>query len=255
MTDYIPQIVVGIFASLLATIVWVLVLSRRVERLREHLRTRKEGWSRRRYVRAFVGAVRGRAVAADTYMLAVLFLALIGAFGTTSLWMAEEAKQTFRQWERNFVEVQELLDEVRDDPKTLEDLEAEQDEILRKAEKLFEKMTEESQLIEQSKGPSIWYFRIVGYGLLASSVIAFYFWLPFVVMRRAFAHELDRFALRIQGLASKAELAQIAVAESRVRDEHSLRMFVDLVKGVAERHKVPQLAETFELWDDTNDQA
>ena len=67
-------------------------------------------------------------------------------------------------------------------------------------------------------------------------------------MRRRFAHELERFTMRIQGLASKAELANLAVLESNVRDEQSLRTFIDATRDVASRHNVSALVETFDLW-------
>ncbi len=70
------------------------------------------------------------------------------------------------------------------------------------------------------------------------------------MMRQRFAYEIERFTLRIQGLASKAELAELAVAEADVIDEKTLRHFVEITRGVASRHGIPQLVTTFDLWKD-----
>lgn len=74
------------------------------------------------------------------------------------------------------------------------------------------------------------------------------FWFPYVVIRKRFEYELARFTLRIQGLASKAELAELAVAEAQVTSEQSLRIFVEKAKAIAVRHEVPQLVSTFDVW-------
>jgi len=71
---------------------------------------------------------------------------------------------------------------------------------------------------------------------------------PTSIIRRRFAHELDRFTMRIQGLASKAELAELAILESRLTYERSLRAFIAAARAIANRHQVSALAETFDLW-------
>ena len=98
----------------------------------------------------------------------------------------------------------------------------------------------EEQMESNKHVVSIVYVLVGAYLLL--------FWFPYVVIRKAFDHELTRFMLRIQGLASKAELAELAVAEARVKNEQSLRVFVDKIKVIAARHEIPQLVSTFDLW-------
>jgi hypothetical protein len=68
------------------------------------------------------------------------------------------------------------------------------------------------------------------------------------VVRRTFAREIEQFTLRIQGLASKQELAELAVAEMRVSDEETLKAFIEAAKRIAERHCVPKLVTRFDLW-------
>jgi hypothetical protein len=73
-------------------------------------------------------------------------------------------------------------------------------------------------------------------------------WIPYVWFRSRFSWELERFALRIQGLASKSELADLVKKEAAVRDEESAKSFVDQMGVIANRHGVEDLIRTFELW-------
>lgn len=285
LIDYFMQMLVAIPAGLMAAILFALFFSHRVERTREFLRKRKKGWTRRLYVRAFIGAARGRAVATDTSMLAFLYIAFFGILGIGFQAVSVVIEEKVSRLERLYFEVQEEV--IQEKVLTPKELAAELGAFLEKRERLTEELDVEVQEeVVQEKTVShqdleaelaallkekerlikefrrldkegrylYWSSRIMGYLLQFFSMASILFLFPFVVMRRAFAHELDRFALRIQGLAGKAELAQIAVAESRVRDEPSLKTFVELVKRVAERNEVPQIVKTFDLWDDAIDQ-
>lgn len=90
--------------------------------------------------------------------------------------------------------------------------------------------------------------RIAAVLLFLSFYVGLFFWRPFIIMRRRFAFEIERFTLRIQGLASKPELAELAVAEAHVTNENTLRAFVEITRKVAIRHGIPQLVTTFDLW-------
>ena len=84
--------------------------------------------------------------------------------------------------------------------------------------------------------------------LAATLLFVAMFWGPLFVRKRIFAFEIERFALRMQGLATAEELAELALLEIRVADEGSLREFIDVTRRIAVKHSVPQLAARFDLW-------
>ena len=91
--------------------------------------------------------------------------------------------------------------------------------------------------------------QIIGATYVVAAILFYVFWLPFSIMRKRFTHELDRFSLRIQGLASKTELAELALAETIIADEITLRLYLSLAVGIATRHGILQLASRFDLWE------
>jgi hypothetical protein len=102
--------------------------------------------------------------------------------------------------------------------------------------------------VERSGNKAVFHLRSLSAAFFAVSLVAYFFWIPYAVKRRRFGAELDRFLLRIQGLASKAELAELALAESRVVDERTLRAFIDHARTIANRHGVGELVSPFDLW-------
>ncbi|MCW5983153.1 MAG: hypothetical protein KIT09_34000 [Bryobacteraceae bacterium] len=97
--------------------------------------------------------------------------------------------------------------------------------------------------------------QLLSASLVASGIFVLFVWMPFIAMRAKFASEIERFTLRIQGLASKSELAELAVLEATVSDEDSLRSFIKHARVIATRHAVPQLVTRFDLWSLSNDRA
>ncbi|MCP3890102.1 MAG: hypothetical protein GY702_14715 [Desulfobulbaceae bacterium] len=67
-------------------------------------------------------------------------------------------------------------------------------------------------------------------------------------MRKRFAHEMEKFLSRIQYLESKQELSNLAVLESKVVDEKTLKEFIYATKSIAIRHNIQELVFTFDLW-------
>jgi hypothetical protein len=102
--------------------------------------------------------------------------------------------------------------------------------------------------LKGSLGRIEWLSRATSLLLFGGVVYGLFFWLPLTAMRRLFEGEVNRFTLRIQGMADKSELADLALAESVVVDEESLHTFVKIAAAVAERHGVLPLAERFDLW-------
>lgn len=222
---------IGLLASLVVALLYGLFFAQREDRIRLYLRVSSRGLVRLWYVAAFVGAVRGRAVAGDTGLLG--YLILLVPF-ILSFWLSASARNiesNFARLDVDLKRVEEASGTPRSTPvPTLESLRREVEEL----------KTESRTFLSGVKAASWLSFGAFYVGLLI--------WRPFIVMRRRFAYELDRFTLRIQGLASKTELAELAVLESRVCDEKSLRSFVRAARGIAARHNVSEMVATFDLW-------
>jgi hypothetical protein len=225
---------ISVAGSLLVALVYGLLFAQREDRVRAKLASMTRGWSRRRYVRAFVGAVRGKAATSDTQILSTL--ALVVLFFISVLFFAAS-----REIGRQMASVERGLDALQaqiDGHPTKEPPPEAQLPALRAEANSLKPLVDWTVLIGKT-------VAIAG---VAAANAGYLIWVPFMVMRRRFAHELDRFALRIQGLASKAELAQLALAESRVTDEASLKAFVEIAGAIAARQGVPDLVTTFDLW-------
>lgn len=242
-------------ASVLVALVYGILFSQREDRVRQYLRQKRQGWLRRHYVLVFVGAIRGRAASTDTAVIAFLGIFVLIVIAS-SMWFSVEyldqklsSVETLITFSESRVASMSRALSGETDRPSEEDLRLELEDLrLGWAE-----LRDELVGLKGRADPVFLAGRVFAGLQLLVAMLALFFWHPFVVMRRRFAHELDRFALRIQGLASKAELAELAVTESEVTDERSLRRFVDKARQIAERHKVATLVETFDLWEGSVD--
>ncbi len=232
----LQNLLIGLAASAIVAVLYGFFVAQREKEIRGYLATKREGWRRRRYVKALVGAVRGGGAASDTGMLG--FLTLLAPLAiAVGFWYAADYLQSRLDYvdEKTARLTQELQQDAA--AVTRESLETDLQQMRNEINQLRQRARLQLLL---PRGISIMGLAGFYYGVL--------FWLPFAVLRRRFGHEIDRFTLRIQGLASKAELAELAIAESEVSDENSLRAFLDLAAAIAARHEVPQLADRFDLW-------
>lgn len=225
-----------LFGGVLVYVLCGVFLFEPVEKIRAYFATRKSGWARKRYIIIFIGAVRGEAAVFDTTVLATLIVSVpfLMALWIFSVALEIESDRQTLQRQHDF------LTAIRSGAKleiTKEKLEALDAEVQRSVPAFLKR---EEQMV---------FFRyVLSIGFCLVGVYLLLVWCPYVLIRKRFDHELTRFMLRIQGLASKAELAELAVAERRVTNEQTLRIFVDKVKAIAVRHEVPQLVSTFDLW-------
>lgn len=224
-----------VFAGFVGAGIYGLLLGQREAKIRGYLASKQHGWVRKRHVKAYVTAVRGYAVALDTRILGMLLLII--PFATAAIFWAEAS--SFTQDLDSLANRAVEFEQGRSP--TPESLLAELRESRAKVDAL---RTQAKPFIIGLRVVSILTYFVFLYGL--------WFWLPLATKRRQLAYEIDRFTLRIQGLASKAELADLAVAESNVADEESLRAFVRLAGVIAARHEVPQLVARFDLWAEPN---
>jgi len=229
--------VIGMVGSLIVAVLYGFFISQREEQIRQYLSAQRKGWVRKRYVRAFVGAVRGRAAALNTSLLAILILLIPFVFYIVSWSEASQLEQRIYAINNNHQKLDSILGGTYKP-----DIESAKNDFIALAKEWKDIKIKSSRIIVA--------LRTSGVLSLIVFYMALFFWRPFVVMRQRFAYEIDRFTLRIQGLASKAELAEIAVAEAAVVDEETLRHFVKIMHDVASRHGIPQLVTTFDLWKD-----
>jgi hypothetical protein len=222
----------GFLGSAIFGFIYLLLFAQREDKIRSYLSKKRRGLMRRRYVNAFVGAVRGKAATTDTAILAfiVLFVPLV-----MSVYLQRRAQ-----------ELEGLISETRTKMEKFESHDQMQPHVDKEVADLKDRLTE----FEKGAHKLILSARVMAWALIAAFSIGLWFWLPFLVMRRGFDHELQRFTLRIQGLASKSEIAELAVAESKVKNEETLRHFFEVTRKIAERHNILELVSTFNLWGD-----
>lgn len=216
------------------------------KQLRSFLLKKQSQRKRRWYIRAFVTAVQRRAAISDGMVQAMtLLLVLVTAsvsFATLGLILLLATAD---------IEIDQRTAVIRID-NSLRELEGSSE-----SKTAVELRTELKELRNELVGqePRIramrLYTRVAFLGpaaLMALSVAGFSFWLPLFLRRRIFAFEVERFTLRMQGLATPAELAELTLAEVFVQDEKSLREFIGVARRIAERHSVVQLVVRFDLW-------
>ncbi len=218
----------GIVGSLLVALLYGMLFAQREDKIREYLSKQRKGLARRWYVSAFVGAARGHAVAGDTGRLG--WLVLLVPF-LLSFWLSSTARS-----------VESRLSAL--------DIDLNRSESVAEKQPTLESLRQQLEDVKRDSALIIPAMRVGSWLSLGVFYIGLLLWRPFIIMRRRFAHELDRFTMRIQGLASKAELAELAILESRVDDEESLRAFIASARAIASRHQVSALAQTFDLWMD-----
>lgn len=214
-----------ILLSILASFIYDLIFSHKIDAIRGYFKNRASGVVRRIYINAFVSAVRGKDKVTDTSILAYLMLFICVL---PLLHIYQQANDVVRSYKQTVAEVKRIqervpppnLEEVSSDIKDLED--------------------DISQTNTISKALFWVSFGVVLWGLL--------FWRPYILIRKKFSHEIDLYLRRIQGLASKQELSKLALLESRVKNEVSLKEFIFLTKEIAARHEAVELVSNFELW-------
>ena len=234
--NYVLPVILGLFSAFL----YGLFFSRYEKRIRLYLQSRKKGRQRTMYVKTFVYAVRGDAKVYNTKLLGYLLLFFPLFFAAFHYPLHEQVSIQVHTVEEQMNSIS-LLKEIEAGSTTQAQPKPEisLDELEANALSL-QKSTNLLLLISR-----LWYlFPLIW--ILYMLLI----WLPSIVFRARFEVELERFMSRIQGLASKAELADLIKLELQVIDEKSAEHFVRQLSNIAERHDVGELVSTFRLWTD-----
>jgi hypothetical protein len=225
----------SLFGSALVAVIYGLVFAQREIAIREHLRTSGRGILRWLYVRALLGAVRGDAGVADSRNLAIIICLVLVVASSTASFFATDLQRIHKS---NGVELERLYKDLTPSPpETPEKVRARLDAIKGKYDALDPQVALLTRVL-----------RISGVILNAAFIVGWMAWIPYVKLRTRFAHEVARFSLRIQGLATPGELADLTSQELKVRDPESLRQYVELMRRVAAAKGIVGLTETFELW-------
>ena len=220
------------------------LISNKEDAIRNYLKNSAKGISRRIYITAFVSAVRGKDKVDDTSNLVylVIFILFFAA-----LYYQQNIKDTVKSYDRSVADFAEVKDRhlKQDDAGSEKEIES----IEEKLESLDKQLRSQNKDIEKLRVAS----NVLYIGAFVLFYIGLLLWRPYLVMRKRFAHEMGVFLMRIQGLASKQELANLAIAESKVSNSRTLQVFISLTKEIATRHHVVELVRTFDLWDDQNE--
>ena len=236
----------GVISSLVATALFLVgsflystYYPGHTEALRATLRKQSEGRKRRKYVRIFVEAIKGvdkSDLITHAGKLSIL-MPFVLLFAVFFAWLNSSDTGPAR------------LNATQDEMKIARM--GGPDEMSKK------EAHERLQSIEQSEKHVDLYFYTYYFHYLVCPIFAAILAVmlvkelqkgEFMEYRARFAHELERFTLRIQGLATKDELAELVTKEVAVKDEATAKEFVDVMAKIAAKHKVDVLVESFLLW-------
>jgi len=227
----------SILASVLVAVVYGLLIAQKEEKIRTYLKNKSGGLFRWFYVRALIQAVRGDAGVADSRHLALLIVLLLAVTGST-VWLKTASL------EENWSDTEQRLHQVTLDAAQPPDSK----ELDRRHQQNLAELQNRSQSVQRQLPWVLLNGRILSLTLFSAALLGWLVWIPYVLLRRRFAHEVARFSLRIQGLASQEELAKLTASELAVSDSDTLKTYVEIMKQIATRHGLPELTRTLELW-------
>jgi hypothetical protein len=269
------------FARLTYSVLW----AEREEKLKGYLARASSTRKHNRFVRAFVGALRGRAERNEVVVRnsVVVFLAtcstvVVFAAAVTTFTAFDRANMLDAKIESRMRDVEGLLATLDASAKQNREM---QDELVKPAEErkqitppsleeslemtartisaMREELAANKQAIQGQRATAAESHSRVGFlrwplllalaAMIAVTLFLILSWHPITLMTRIFAFETSRFMDRMQTIASPDEIARLARAEVGVSDEKSLKAFVGLAVTVARNHDIAPLALRFDLWD------
>lgn len=241
---------IGLSSSIVVAIVYGLLFAQREDAIRASLKRATGGLLRRLYVRALIQAVRGGADVADSRHLAVLLIFVVLFAG---IWTQATVQNIRNSVDRLVQQAHALQHTSLIGPASAATTNP-QHQLQQKEQALSEEINTAvsgAEAIKTNAQPTLAIVQFIAYLLLAAAGAGWIAWVPYVLMRRQFAHEIERFSLRIQGLATSQELADLTKAELGVRDSHTLAVYVKVMRRIAARYDMPELTRSFELWDES----
>ncbi|MEZ9019856.1 hypothetical protein AB6E79_23320 [Vibrio lentus] len=232
-------IIISIGTSLIAAFLYGFFIANKEEAIRHYLKTSAVGFLRKRYIKALVSAIRGEDKITESSQLSFVWVLAVFFLAYSSHIFMDDLVTTHNE-HVEFVD-REILGK---NPLSEMTLEEQNTKILETSKRLINGVNEVGRNI-----PYIEKLMILIYWVAWSYY--FYFFSirrPYLLLRKRFSHEFSRYNSNIQGLASKKELAELAILESKVRDEESLKKLIEKTLEVARRHDVIELTDSFDLW-------
>lgn len=227
--------------SLLLPLIYGITIGGREEFFRALLRRSASGWRRSSMVRVLIRTVRHESVGLELKVLAFLgFLALatlsVAAFtkgiemGQWAVQAASNSEEFLRQEESILAILAGVSDSVAlaQDPA---------ERALGLLQVTRENSAEATRLHEAARSYRVILFTVAAVLWAAAWWFALW-WTPMRVAELRLSRMLERMTLRIQALASKNELAELAVSEDAVSDEESLKIFFGALHRICVRHQI-----------------
>jgi beta-lactamase regulating signal transducer with metallopeptidase domain len=187
----------SVVASIIGAFLYALIFSKNEEKVRLWLSKLRSGWLRKRFVWAFVGAVRGKARETDTaavnYLL-LIFPLLVGLiFGVIG-----------SQADLSVARSKVLLEGVKESESQLR-----------------ANLAKSSSRLEAMSVPN----RITEYAALVWAYVMLIGIIPFRVFRSRFSYDLDRLLDYLRTIATTDEIVALMLEEKKVTNEATLKTF------------------------------
>lgn len=248
----------GVLSSLVAGIVLMLLFSGNEAAIKNWLARRGLGALQRFYVSIFVEAVRGSSRMADTRHLLSLYIIVIGviffSFGfCLNHWenvISSGVDAGEKALNDGDVAIQNMLEVLQRDRtsinQSLDDLRGN----IAKMKELKETLmlsNEDNRRVLSNLEVAEKIFEFCFFPLF----LYFCFWYyPCCTIRASLSFDIERLSLRLQGLASKSELAELTRCEIAVKNRETARLYVHAIHTIADRHSLQSLYRDFPFVND-----
>ena len=216
----------SVVASMVGAFLYAIILSKNEEKLRLWLSKLRGGWFRKRFVWAFVGAVRGKAREADTAALNYLLLIFPLAVALLFSELASRASISVAESKAILEGVKESQSELR------------------------AKLTETTNQLAAGILP----IRITEYAAIGWSYVVLIGFIPFRVFRSRFSYELDRLLDYQRAIATPDEMVELMLEEKKVTNEASLKRFAAAILKLARKYGCEDYAKSLWIWDNPAEQ-
>jgi hypothetical protein len=252
-------LITGVILPLIIAVMYQLFFKQKVAQLEGSLRKNQSARHRARNVRALVEAMSGHGAVADSVAAAraatavpLILIVMFTSLLFTSTDAEHNARRAGQSRASDIEDIESFLQtEMKPVPADDDDRSGDAASRLHRLQEGLPAMRAEVKELARLER-NAWLLQCACLFMVAMFICQCWYVnvvrIPYVALRRLFAHEIERFTLRIQGLASKAELADLADAEVEARNEEGLRAFLAKASEIAERHNVARLASRFDLW-------
>jgi hypothetical protein len=231
----------GCITALTLRFIFRVFLEKPADATRDAYLLQRSDSRRRFFIRAFVEAVQGKGKSDDSFAIAALWRFFPVCFIFTGLLMLNGFDD--EQLVKNRRSIEAILEVIRNPASNAA------------SPSLIERELEGERLLanlEQTRAMLVRNWWIGAFAIVVG--IACWIWLsayrlPLVETRSRIAHQLERFTLRIQALATDEELVELIRKESAVWNEQTAKEYVNAMVKIARRYDVESLVYSFMPWE------